>query len=181
MSVTQPIREYIEKKVDKFTKINDAEDFKVEVEISYSRNPSNPNQNHVEITGYFRDNILRVEETSDDMYAAIDLATDRFERQMRKYKTRMLARRRSQEAIFKSAPGAVEEVIEIEEDPVHGEVVRTKILESRPMTEDEAILQMEMLGHDFFMFVERGTGEKAVIYKRAAGDYGLLRIDETTV
>lgn len=170
LTITPPIKEYIEKKTSKFEKINDSESFRVEVVVRHSRGISDPEQNHVEITGFFRDYKLRVEESADDMYAAIDLATDRFERQLRKYKTRLLARRRSQDEVFKSAPGT-EEL-----EPELGTVVRQKEVAKEEMTEDEAILQMEMLGHDFFLFVLEGTKENAVVYRRDAGDYGILRM-----
>lgn len=183
LTVTQPIRAYVEEKISKFKKIKDSESFTLEVVLSHDRNPSIPNHNHVEITGYFRDYKLRVEEAAPDMYAAIDLATDRFERRLRKYKTRLLARRRSSNEVFKTAPGAEELVTEL--DPLEiaedyeplGDIVRSKSISSDRLTEDEAILQMELLGHDFFMFILDDTGENAVIYKRAAGDYGLLRMD----
>lgn len=182
LTVTQPIREYLEEKISKFTKLNDSENLMIEVVISHERNPSIPDHNHVEITGFFRDYKLRVEEAAPDMYAAIDLATDRFERRLRKYKTRLLARRRSPNEVFKTASGAEQLVTEleplaIEEQDSLGGVVRVKSLTSDRLTEDEAILQMELLGHDFFMFVLEETGENAVVYKRHAGDYGMLRMD----
>lgn len=179
ITVTQPIREYIEKKTSKFLKINDSESFTVEVVVSHSRGVASPEQNQVEITGFFRDYKLRVEESSDDLYAAIDLATDRFERQLRRYKTRLLARRRSQDEVFKTAAG----VSELEEGIVddHGTVVRKKEVAKHEMTEDEAILQMEMLDHDFFLFVLKDTKENAVVYRRVDGDYGLLRMGADTL
>lgn len=180
LTVTPPIREYIEKKTSKFEKLNDSENFKVEVVVRHSRGISSPEQNHVEITGFFRDYKLRVEESSDDMYAAIDLATDRFERQLRKYKTRLLARRRTQEEVFKSAPGAEELELNPGEEKL-GSIVRKKEFAREMMSEDEAILRMEMLGHDFFLFVLEDTDENAVVYRRDAGDYGLLRMGEELV
>lgn len=174
MTVTQPIKDYIEKKTSKFEKINDSESFRVEVVVGHSRGISSPEQNQVEITGFFRDYKLRVEESSDDMYAAIDLATDRFERQLRRYKTRLLARRRSQDEIFKGAGGTAE--LDAADDLQLGSVVRQKEVEKEEMTEDEAILAMEMVGHDFFLFVLKDTKENAVVYKRVDGDYGLLRM-----
>lgn len=176
MAVTEPIKSYIEEKIRKAEKVIDSDSLEIEIVISHDKNPSIPNQNHVEITGFSKGYRLRVEESAPDMYEAIDLATDRFERQGRKYKTRILARRHARGELSKATLEEVEESFK-ELEPM-GSVVRSKRIEQNPMTEDEAILRMEMLGHDFFMFVLDPTGEKAVVYRRAAGDYGLLRMDD---
>lgn len=176
MAVTEPIKNYIEEKILKAEKVIDSDSLEIEVVISHDKNPSISHQNHVEITGFSKGYRLRVEESAADMYEAIDLATDRFERQGRKYKTRVLARRHARGEVIKTAPGELEANL-AELEPM-GSVVRSKHIEQKRMTEDEAILQMEMLGHDFFMFVLDPTGENAVVYRRAAGDYGLLRMDD---
>lgn len=173
MVVTDPIRNYIEEKIAKSEKVIESDSLVIEVVISHDKNPSIANDNHVEITGFSKGYRLRVEESAPDMYEAIDLATDRFERQGRKYKTRILARRRAKGEVIKTAPGEVEADLE----PL-GSIVRSKQIEQNTMTEDEAILQMEMLGHDFFMFVLDPTGENAVVYRRHTGDYGLLRMED---
>lgn len=172
LTVTEPIKRYIEEKIQKAEKVIDSDSLDIEVVIRHDKNPSIENHNHVEITGFSKGYRLRVEESAPDMYEAIDKATDRFERQGRKYKTRILARRHAR---TEGAPGASAEETDLE--PI-GSIVRSKRIEHNRMTEDEAILQMEMLGHDFFMFILDPTGENAVVYRRAAGDYGLLRMDE---
>jgi len=175
MTVTTPIREYIEQKVSRVGKVHDSDELIFEVVISHDRNPAIPNHNHVEITGFMRDYTVRVEEAAPDMYEAIDIAVDRLENQLRKFKTRILARRRDRGEVFKTAPGTTQVTIEFDDAPV-GEVVRDKQLESVSMSQDEAILHMELLGHDFFVFKLEGTEESAVVYRRAAGDYGMLRM-----
>jgi len=172
MTVTPPIKAYIEEKIAKVSRAVGSDELTIEIVLSHDKNPSIPSQNHVEITGSLRDYKLRVEEAAPDMYAAIDSATNRFERQTRKYKTRMLSRRQKGEEIFHSAPGDTE----AELGPL-GEIVRSKQFKTLRLSEDEAILHMEMLGHDFFMFILDATGESAVVYKRASGDYGLLRME----
>lgn len=174
LTVTDPIREYIEEKIKKAEKVIDSDSLDIDVVIRHDKNPSIANQNHVEITGVAKGYRLRVEESAPDMYEAIDKATDRFERQGRKYKTRILARRHAREGV-KPSPELEAAVAELE--PM-GSIVRSKQIEQNRMTEDEAILQMEMLGHDFFMFILDPTGENAVVYRRDAGDYGLLRMDD---
>lgn len=174
LTVTEPLHDYIMEKISKIGKVHDSDELRVEVAISHDRNPSIPNHDHVEITGFMRDYTIRVEEAAPDMYTAIDLASEALETQMRKFKTRILARRRHRGDVFKSAAGATEMMIDAPE-PV-GTVVREKKMEAQIMSEDEAILQMELLGHDFFVFMLEGTNDSAVVYKRDAGDYGMLRM-----
>lgn len=171
LTVTEPIKAYAIEKISKISRIHDSEELHVEVVVSHDRNPAIPNHDHVEITGRLRDFVIRVEEAAPDMYAAIDVAAEALERQMAKFKTRILARRRTKDTMYKGAPGDSELMLE----PL-GELVREKQLGEVEFTVDEAILQMELVGHDFFMFRLQGTEESAVVYKRAAGDYGMLRM-----
>lgn len=171
LTVTEPIKAYAIEKISKISRIHDSEELHVEVVLSHDRNPAIPNHDHVEITGRLRDFVIRVEEAAPDMYEAIDIASEALERQMAKFKTRILARRRTKDTMYKGAPGDSELKLE----PL-GELVREKQLGEVELTVDEAILQMELVGHDFFMFRLQGTEESAVVYKRAAGDYGMLRM-----
>lgn len=188
MTVTDPIREYVTNKVSRVGKIWDSELLNVDAVLSHDRNPSIPKHNHVEITGFVGDFTVRVEEAAPDMYEAVDLAVERFESQIRKFKNRILARRRG-ETHERTIPGTTDVVlgaeaavadVAVDEAPDLGTVVRTKNLPVETMSEDEAILRMEMLGHDFYMFQLVETDEPAVIYRRAAGDYGLLRMGDGT-
>lgn len=171
LTVTEAIKSYAIEKISKISRIHDSEELHVEVVLSHDRNPAIPNHDHVEITGRLRDFVIRVEEAAPDMYEAIDIASEALERQMAKFKTRILARRRTKDTMYKGAPGDSELKLE----PL-GELVREKQLGEVELTVDEAILQMELVGHDFFMFRLQGTEESAVVYKRAAGDYGMLRM-----
>lgn len=192
MTVTDPIRDYATTKVSRVGKIWDSELLNVDVVLSHDRNPSIPKHNHVEITGFMGGFTVRVEEAAPDMYEAVDLAVERFESQIRKFKNRILAKRRG-ETHERTIPGTTDVVLgsqaasadgaleggAVEEAPELGSVVRTKSLPAESMSEDEAILRMEMLGHDFYMFQLTETDEPAVVYRRAAGDYGLLRMGDT--
>ena len=121
---------------------------------------------------------LRAEETSPDLYASIDLVTDKLERQVRKFKTKI--NRKSREKGFgqididATAPAEPKPA----EDDDNLTVVRTKRVSLKPMDSQEAILQMDMLGHNFFIFEDADTNGTSIVYKRRDGRYGLIETDE---
>ncbi len=133
----------------------------------------------VEITCTFRDTILRAEERATDQFAAIDAAVDRIEEQVKRLKGRILARKRrarEQGRVERELEELIPEEEEEElEEPAPPRVVRTKSFSTTPMSTEEAIWRMEMLGHDFFVFVQEEDGEVNVVYRREDGDYGLMR------
>ncbi|MBR7164075.1 MAG: ribosome-associated translation inhibitor RaiA [Clostridia bacterium] len=128
----------------------------------------------VEATVYSGNLIVRVEETTDDMYVSIDNAVDILERQLRKHKTRI--EKKLKKDTFDVA--AVEQIpfAEPVEEEKEFKIVRTKRFESKPMSPEEAILQMNLLGHQFYIFTNAETGESNVVYQRKNGDYGLIEV-----
>lgn len=123
----------------------------------------------LEITINLPGTILRVEESSDDMYTSIDKAVDVLERQIRKYKTRLQKRNQTGETI------RFENVIPLKEDEDEKpKIVKTKRFGMKPMSAEEAVLQMELLRHNFFVFMNADTEEVSVVYKRKDGNYGLI-------
>ena len=112
--------------------------------------------------------ILRSEEENDDLYAAIDLVTDKLERQIRKNKTRLNRNVKENVKEFNFDY----EILEDEESKE--KVVKRKNIEMKPMDEEEAILEMELLGHSFFVYKDMDTDKVCVLYKRKDGDYGLI-------
>lgn len=135
-------------------------------------------EGHVaEITFYVGGYVLRGEASSDDMYYSINLAMDRIEGQLRKFKTKLTRKLREDKHKFAgwSSLAQGDEEGEFEETP---EIVRTKRFTLKPMTVDEAVLQMELLGHDFFVFNNAETNQVNVLYRRKDGRYGIL---ETTL
>jgi putative sigma-54 modulation protein len=175
MAITDPVREYAEEKIGRVAKIHDRDDMQIEVVLHVEKNPANKNRDVAEVTARMKGAVVRAEEAAPDMYAAIDLVSEKLERQMRKYKTKLVNRRNNRTSI-KTAPGAMEiGSIPAEDEFEEGRIVRTKTVDSKPMTEDEAIMQMELLGHDFFMFTHAETSEVNVVYRRHNGDYGLIR------
>jgi putative sigma-54 modulation protein len=176
MPVTEPIKNYVEEKVGKVARTLDRDDMRVEVRLHVEKNPEIENREVCEITAFIGGRVVRAEEAATDMYAAIDLASDKFGRQVKKYKGRLNDRYNGKghrvPEIVKTAAG--DEPLS-EPAPEVGTVVRTKSIELKPMTWEEAILQLELLGHDFLMFSAADTGDVNVLYRRHDGDFGVLQ------
>lgn len=134
----------------------------------------------VEVTIPIPGLVLRAEERSEDMYASIDLVMEKLEQQIRKHKTKVTKKIRhsaGQKAVFKEAaitPIAVAEVDEAFDDEDAYDVVKTKRFQLKPMDVEEAILQMNLVGHNFYVFSNADTREVNVVYKRNDGRYGLI-------
>lgn len=123
----------------------------------------------VEITIPLKSFILRSEETQEDFYAAIDKTIDKLERQVRKQKTRLMSKQVKPSYDFNF------DSIELEkEEKEENKIVKRKTIEVKPMNEEEAILQMELLGHEFFMYKDSETNAPCVVYKRRDGNYGVI-------
>ena len=145
--------------------------------LRVDKNPSNLERKSCEVTVFVRDNVVRVVASGDDMMAAIDEAADKVSRQLRKYKTRVVDRRQKGPRI--AIPADIEDLADLieptgedEEDDV---LVREKIIDLPPMTEEEALVQTDLLGHDFYVFTNATTGLINVIYHRKNGGYGIIK------
>lgn len=170
VEVTESIRDYVIKRISKLEKF-----FEDNVEANAHVNLKvYPNKTFkVEVTIPLPYLTLRAEETSSDMYGSIDLVTDKLERQIRKYKTKI--NRKSREKGYKN----MDFVPDVEDEPVSDDlkIVRTKQISLKPMDPEEAVLQMDMLGHDFFVFEDAETNGTSVVYRRKDGRYGLIEIN----
>lgn len=165
VEVTDSIKKYIEEKIGKVEKyLSNPEDITAKVVIRISGR-----EQIVEVTIPIQKIVLRCEERHDDLYAAIDKVSDKLERQIRKNKTRMQRRVSKNEIVGfdLSFEGSKDE----EEQQT---IVKRKEIEMKPMSEEEAILQMNMIGHDFFVFRNAKTGEVDVLYARKDGNYGII-------
>lgn len=169
IEVTPAIREYVEKKVAKLERyFTESPNANVNVNLKVYQDK----KSKVEITIPMKDLVLRAEELHEDMYAAIDLITDKLERQIRKHKTKVNRKFRDKESLKDFVPIFTE--VEHVEDEDDLEVVRTKSFDLKPMDSEEAILQMNMLGHNFYVFTNAETNQTNVVYKRNDGRYGLI-------
>ncbi|WP_059103359.1 ribosome hibernation-promoting factor, HPF/YfiA family [Shouchella shacheensis] len=173
IEVTPAIREYVEKKVGKLERYFDTTpiaDVNVKLQILGNSESS------IEVTIPMPKLLLRGEETNADMYAAIDIVVEKLERQIRKHKTKVNRKFRQEGSLkymFKNELESLSDGSE-EEDSDDLDVVRTKRFNLKPMDAEEAILQMDMLGHSFFVFSDAESGSTNVVYRRKDGKYGLI-------
>ncbi|RID84802.1 ribosome-associated translation inhibitor RaiA [Peribacillus asahii] len=169
IEVTPAIREYVEKKVGKLERyFNNTPDANVSVNLRV--NPDHTSK--VEVTIPMSSLVLRAEEENADMYAAIDLINDKLERQIRKHKTKVNRRFRSNGSPAELFAVGLESSVATEEEEI--EVVRNKRFDLKPMDSEEAILQMNLLGHNFFVYTNADTNATNVVYRRKDGRYGLI-------
>lgn len=178
IEVTPALRTYVENKVSKIEKYFDEVP---EANVHVNLKVYSDRQGKAEVTIPLPNLVLRAEETSPDLYGSIDLVSDKLERQMRKYLTKVNRKFR------KTSPQPndfqpVDPDLLSEEDSDGGDsnlrIVRTKRFDLKPMNAEEAVLQMEMLGHDFFVFLDGETESTNIVYKRDDGDFGLIETDE---
>ena len=164
IKITKAMKEYLEDKLSRLEKyLENSSNIKANIIVKV-----NGRDQTVEITIPLKSFILRSEETQEDFYAAVDKTVDKLERQIRKNKTKLMSRpsKPSYDFIFAN--------IEAEEKEENHKIVKRKTIEVKPMNEEEAILQMELLGHEFYMFKDADTGKPAVIYKRKDENYGII-------
>lgn len=162
IEITQALKESVQKKISKLQKY-----FDVEVEAKATLSVQK-NRQIIEVTIPFNGAILRGEESTDDMYKSIDLVENKLERQIRKQKTR-LSRKNNGSLKFATFNDG-----NIESNEDDGSLVKVKKFGVKPMDSEEAILQMDLLGHNFFVYQDSETSKVNVIYKRKDGNYGLL-------
>ncbi|WP_427338090.1 ribosome hibernation-promoting factor, HPF/YfiA family [Caloranaerobacter sp. DY30410] len=163
IEVTNALRDVVEKKMEKLDKY-----FHKDVEVHVTMNVEK-NRHIIEVTIPFEGGIIRAEEENSDMYTSIDKVIDVLERQIRKHKTKLQKRNRNGKTI------RFENIIPLEENQNNEpKIVKTKRFAIKPMDAEEAVLQMELLGHNFFVFRNAVTDDVNVVYKRKDGNYGLI-------
>ncbi|MHB0885335.1 MAG: ribosome hibernation-promoting factor, HPF/YfiA family [Bacillota bacterium] len=166
VQVTPALREYVEKKVGKIEKYFDNL-ASAQVTLGLEKD-----RRIVEVTIPVNGMILRGEEATGDMYSSIDLVVDKLEKQVEKYRTQIYRKFRREGL---RPPTPEESHSEDSDEPFR--VVRTKRFTVKPMAVDEAIMQMNLVGHDFFVFANAETEKVNVVYRRRYGDYGLIEPD----
>ena len=169
VKVTGPIKDYVEEKIGRLGRYFGApEDLVVNVQIRVRGIDQ-----IIEVTIPTKSAILRAEEAHKDLYAAIDLVSEKLERQIRKNKTRMTKKKVKKHFEDYNLNFVLEKNEEID-----NEIVKRKSLDVKPMSEEEAILQMNLLGHEFFVFKHADTMNVCVLYRRKDGHYGLISTKE---
>lgn len=173
IEVTPAIREYVETKIQKLERYFNND---LSATANVNLKVYNDKNTKVEVTIPMKNLTLRAEERNGDMYAAIDLITAKLERQIRKHKTKVNRKFRDREGVglyFANvqAENSATAVADAEDDL---SVVRTKQFALKPMDQEEAILQMNLLGHDFYIFTDAESDATNIVYKRKDGKYGLI-------
>ena len=173
VEVTPAIREHVESKINKVERYFNEE---IQANANVNLKVYNDSQTKVEVTIPMKNLTLRAEERHNDMYAAVDLIVDKLERQIRKYKTKVNRKFRELEGVgaYFANVQSPEQVAHQDDKEEEIHIVRTKQFELKPMDQEEAVLQMELLGHDFFVFLNGDTEEINVVYKRKDGDFGII-------
>jgi putative sigma-54 modulation protein len=166
VEISQQIRTYAEDKLGKLER-QLPDPTRVELELAVEQNPSIAGNQVAEATVWTKGPVLRARESSADMKASIDQLVDKLERQVKRYKEKRRGARRHTEA----PPLEPIPVEPSEEGPM---IVKTKQFTVKPMSTDEAVLQLELIGHDFFVFRNADSDEVNVVYRRRDGNYGLI-------
>ena len=191
--VSDKFRQHATEKLAKVERL-DHRIFRLEVELCSEHNPRLSSvKDRVEVTCLSKGPVIRAEAASTDPYAALDLVLDKLEARLRRAagKRRVHHGLRTPESIHSPAahangsasPAAAEDeepdeyaAGSADEQEAGGVVVREKVFEGTPMTLDEALFQMELVGHDFFLFPDAETGQPSVVYRRKGYDYGVIRL-----
>ena len=163
IEITDAIKNYIEEKIGRLERYFDAEDITANVVVRIDGI-----YQAAEVTIPAKNMILRAEVKEKDLYGSIDKVTDKIERQIRKNKTKM--KKKSNKEMI------VDFNLDFESDiDEENKIVKRKDISLKPMSEEEAILQMELIDHDFFVFKNSETSEINILYKRTDGNYGIIR------
>jgi putative sigma-54 modulation protein len=168
LEINDSLRTYAEEKLRKLDR--QLTDPRVELELIVEKNPSIAENNVAEATVWTNGPVLRAREASSDMHASIDQLVEKLERQVNRYRKRGRSRRRR----AARANGPATETIPVVPDEAEPLIVKTKQFAIKPMSPEDAVLQLELIGHDFFVFRNAGSGELNVVYRRRDGDFGLI-------
>ena len=177
VAISDSLREQIESKIGGALKVFDIKPMSCDVVLRVDKNRSNPERRACEVTVFVRDNVVRVVAVASDLESAIDEAASKVTRQLRKYKTRIVDKRqRSKRPEPIAAPVTdLSELIEPVADDEDDVLVREKYVELAPMGVEEALVQIDLIGHDFYVFEDAQTGLTNVVYRRKNGGYGIIK------
>lgn len=178
IEITDAIREYVTQKIEKAVSHFQDLTLEVDVHLSVAKNPRNNLKQTAEVTIFANKTVIRAEESSENLYASIDLVADKIARQLRKYKEKRLSKKTSARTKTSEVLGeqpVIQDLIGSRSPELPKEVVRTKYFAVTPMTVEEALEQLQLVDHDFYMFRNAETDEINVIYERNHGGYGVLQ------
>jgi len=169
LEITDSLRKYVEKKIGRLDRyLPNIQDARVELEVENTR--AAKDSQIAQVTVRTKQGLMRAEEASADMFASIDAVFDKMQRQVDRFKGKRWSKRAGGETAAQAPVTPAEE--EAEERPT---ISRVKRFAMTPMDEEEAVQQMELLGHDFYVFFNVNQGQINVIYRRRTGEYGLIQ------
>lgn len=163
IEVTPGLKAAVEKKIGKLEHF-----FTPDTEVIVALSAQKDRQK-IEVTIPVKGNTIRAEESSSDMYVSIDLVEEVIERQLKKYRTKLVTKQQNAAAVFKQ-----DFLDEKSEDDEEIKIIRTKKFDMKPMYPEDACVEMELLGHDFYVFINAETEDVNVVYKRKGNTYGLI-------
>ena len=168
VEVNDAIRRYAAEKLDRIEK-QLPETTQIEVELQVEKNPSIADHHIAEATVWTKGSTIRARERSVGMEASIDQLVDKLERQVKRYREK-----RSRRETGRRANGTAPEEPTFTEEQLERMIVKSKQFDLQPLTPEEATVELELIGHDFFVFVNVDTGKQNVVYRREGGGYGLI-------
>ena len=174
IEVSEPLHSYVEKKLGKLDRLLD-KITAVTVELSSESTRSSNDRQKVQVTVLVNGQILRAEESAADMFVAVDAVVDKLQRSIERYKAKLYRKttiRKNRRTLARGAQATTEGLAT--EATAASAITRTKRFPIKPMSPEEATEQMELLGHDFYVFYNQDSGGVSVVYKRENGTYGLL-------
>lgn len=180
IAVTESIHDYVEQKLEKAVKHFQNITSKVDVHLSVARNSRIERKHKAEVTVFANGTVIRAQEGSESLYASIDMVADKIARQLRRYKEKHLAKNahthiRPEEIVESEELVEVNELNSDRQPELPATVVRSKYFAMPPMTTEEALTQLQLIDHDFYMFQNSETKEINVIYSRNHGGYGVIQ------
>ncbi len=176
VTITEALREQVDTKIGNALKVFDIKPMTCDVVLRVDKKRSQPDRRACEVTVFVRDNVVRVVAVANELETAIDEAADKVTRQLRKYKTRIVDKRqraKRPEPVVEPVADLADLIIPADEED--DQLVREKTVELVPMSIDEALVQIDLIGHDFYMFEDSRTGLTNVVYRRKNGGYGVIK------
>lgn len=177
LEITDSLREYVHQKIEKATSHYQNLTTEVDIHLSVARNPRITPRQTAEVTLFVNGSVIRAEESSENLYASIDLVSDKITRQLRKYKEKRNPTHRSKpaEVEVQKEVSLVGDLLSDREVKLPEEVVRSKYFAMTPMSVSEALEHLEMVDHDFYVFLNEETDALNVVYERNHGGFGLIQ------
>jgi len=174
IELTEAIREYVEHKIEKAVAPFDQLTQRVDVHLSVAQNPRIAQSQSTEVTIHANGTVIRAEEACENLYASIDLVADKIQRQLRKYKERQLKKPTPKTAVAVLASEPVPAPNGHRQAQLPKEVVRAKYFAMPALSIEEALEQLSLVDHDFYVFREKDSGQIQVLYERNHGGYGVI-------